>query len=261
MECADFEYFLSEYIEESVDRRIAAEMHKHQSGCSACRMLHSQVSGVLDDLRSFPEVDPPQHLVQRILEKTSGTPRHRSFWQAIVVPTFRPFLTQRFAAATAIVFVFLSMTVSLLGPGFSSATFSTLSPSAVYRQADNLVYRTYRRVLRFNQWTKEVRAELYMWGTDLSSRIDSQIISALFRSYDEGVQQGIKKQKGGNPQPQKTEPKKEPRKSDQKSHLPVLLAKAEAGAASAATARRTFQKHAGRSARAKSNQGETRETL
>ncbi len=227
MICADFENLLTEYAEGRLDRIVSAEMEQHRRKCAQCHLLFQEVSRLVDDLHhSLPEFEPPERLVRAILEKTSGVYKRPSFWQAIVVPTFRPFLTQRFAAATAIMFVSLSMAISLVGPGLAGVTAADFKPSAMYKHADNFTHGVYHRLQEFNQWTKEVRAELQLWRTDWAGRIDYQIITALFRNYEDTQdKQQMKKEstpsKTGEPQSQKQQKKEG--KPDKKSLLPQRM--------------------------------------
>jgi hypothetical protein len=226
MTCADFENLLTDYADGTLDRRVAAEVEQHRQKCPHCQLLFQEVARLVDDLQGFPEFEPPERLLVSILEKTSGIQQRHSFWQAIVAPTFRPFLTQRFAAATALMFVTLCMTVSLLGPGFSGINASDFRPSVMYKRADNFSHRLYRRMLEFNQWTKEARAELYMWRTDWAGRLDYHIITALFRNYNEiqGKQPEKKEKPGGTTEPGAPKQKEGPGKPSKKSLLPRGLA-------------------------------------
>ena len=224
MTCADFENLLTEYAEGKLDRIVSGEIEQHRRKCPQCHLLFQEVSRLVDDLHGLPEYEPPERLMSAILKRTSGVYKRPSFWQAIVVPTFRPFLTQRFAAATAIMFVFLFMTVSLIGPGLSGVTADDFTPRAIYKHADNFTHSVYHRLRAFNQWTKDMRAELQLWRTDWAGRIDYQIITALFRNYENTQdKQQIKREnapsKTGEPETPKGQKKEG--KPDKKSSLPL----------------------------------------
>ena len=98
---------------------------------SDCKTL-DEVKKLREDLNNFPQVSVSEELIERILVRTSGKPEAYSFWNDLVIPTFRPFMSQRYAFATIMMFVFISFAVNMMGPGFSVSSYS----SSIVAKAD-----------------------------------------------------------------------------------------------------------------------------
>jgi anti-sigma factor RsiW len=156
MHCSHFEALLSDGIEGSLVPPEARAMEQHRQDCARCALLWRQVHMLVQELHAFPEVQPPQDLVDAILSRTSlGRSRRVAMpvtgAGAFLLATLRPFLTQRNAAAVAIACLFALVGSGLTAPGPAKWSLAGLNPAAVYLRADVGSYRTYRRVLKWNQ--------------------------------------------------------------------------------------------------------------
>ena len=185
MNCQRFETLLTDYIDEALDQRVREAIDLHLEGCSNCTSLVNEVRDLRTDLEHFPEISVPPTLIEEILEKTSGKPQTYSVWQDYLLPAVRPFLTQRYAFATIMMFVFLSFAVNLAGPGFSA---SSLSPSALVAKADRFSSQVYRRWAEFNDFKSRVEDEFALLKEDLLGRLDYHLVTILFRSYSESIE-------------------------------------------------------------------------
>lgn len=185
MTCADFESLLSDHAEALLTRDVAVQMEQHRAKCDSCSVLIREVTRLIEDLRNLPEMEPPERLLQTIMDATTGTDWQRSLWKNIVMPTFRPFLTQQSAVAMVAVFVVISVTVNLVGRGYSDLSGADLSPGKVYRNVDALSHRAYRRMLRIDQSTRELWAGLQIWAAASSSRSYCPAIAALWGGGEE----------------------------------------------------------------------------
>ncbi len=191
MNCSRFETLLTDYIDHTLDLRVESAMNDHLRGCSDCASLLKEVEQLCEDLVDFLEVEPPAGLTEKILERTTGKPRVRSLWADLIIPTVRPFLTQRFAFATAMMFVFLSLVVNLVGPGFSAFSYNKFTPSAIMEQADRVSTQVYQEWMKIKDAKARMMGELKLLSEDLYGRIDYHLINMLFRSYNEPEQKKI----------------------------------------------------------------------
>ncbi len=184
MNCSRFETLLSDFADGKIDVRVRSAVEQHLQGCSGCSTLLTEVQKLREDLRNFPEVQVSEELIDRILEKTSGKPEAYSFWNDLVLPTFRPFLSQRYAFATIMMFVFISFAVNMMGPGFSVSSYS----SSLVAKADQVTDEIYRKWREFNDLKRKVSEEIAFLKEDLLGRIDYHMVTILFRSYSESIE-------------------------------------------------------------------------
>ena len=187
MNCSRFETLLTSYLDQTLDEHVQGVMSEHATTCPHCSVLLSRVQSLQEDLAHFPEADPPQDLADRILELTSGKPRRHSLWQDLIVPTISPFLTQRYAFATVIMFVFLSLMVNTWGPGFTGLSASDLNPSTLLEESYRLSNQAYKKWVEFREFRSRAWEELKLWKEDLSGRLDYHLINMLFQSYSESL--------------------------------------------------------------------------
>lgn len=198
MNCSRFETLLSEYVEGTLDPRVQAALEQHLEICSDCASLAAEVQSIRSQLADFPELEPSEQLIETIIEKTTGRFRVRSLWDDLIVPTLRPFLTQRFAFATLIMFVFLSLVANVIGPDFSALSFSDLRPSALVERADRVSGQVQKTWFQIRNTQSRIVGEVWRLKEDLYGRLDYYLINMLFRSYQQSVEeQGTAKQAKG----------------------------------------------------------------
>ncbi len=194
MNCSRFETLLTDYLEGTLEGPVYQAMHKHFQDCPRCQALSAEVELLRRQLNEFPELCPPADLVPRILDRTTGRPRVRSFWAGLFLPTIQPFLTRRYAFATVVLFVFLSLMVNLAGPPVAAV----LSPSRLYEEADRFSGRISRKWVELQDFKVRVGQELVLLSEDLYGRIDYHLISLLFKSYSESIQEQQQQDSEGN---------------------------------------------------------------
>jgi len=210
MNCSRFETLLSEFMEQNLDPRVREAADRHLETCAACRELVADVQLLVDDLAHFPEVEVPDTLVPEILRKTSGIPRETSFWRDLVMPAVRPFLTQRYAFATVMIFAFLSFAVNVMGPGFSASSFS---PSSLMARADRLSSQVYLTWKEFNDVKSRWSEEFRLFKEDLFGRLDYHLITMLFESYQASLEE-----ENSIPTAEETKPNRETDEIEENDH-------------------------------------------
>jgi hypothetical protein len=185
MNCSRFETLLSDYIEDQLDPRVRDAVRQHLLACGDCSSLLQQVESLRTELADLPPIELPAELVESIVERTTGRFRVRSLWSDLFVPTLRPFMTRRFAFATLIMFVFLSLMVNVVGPDFSAFSFSDLRPSALVEQADRVSNQIYKRWIQVKNGRTRVVGELWRLKEDLYGRLDYHLINLMLRNYQQ----------------------------------------------------------------------------
>ncbi|RPJ62251.1 MAG: hypothetical protein EHM23_03970 [Acidobacteria bacterium] len=199
MNCARFETLLSDYIDKTLDPRVSEALEQHLRVCSGCTALVEEVQSIRSQLADFPTLEPSEQLIEAIIEKTTGRFRVRSLWVDLIVPTLRPFLTQRFAFATAIMFLLLLLIGNVIGPDFSALSFSDFRPSALVERADRFSGQVQKTWFQIRNTQSRIVGEVWRLKEDLYGRLDYHLINMLFRSYQQSVdEQGAKKQAKGD---------------------------------------------------------------
>jgi len=189
MNCSRFETLLSDFMDGALDRKVGAAMELHQQECSNCRKLLEEVRELRRELSEFPEIRVSESFVQQVLEKTSGVPVKYSVWRDLLLPAVKPFLTQRYAFATIMVFALISFAVNVMGPGFSASSYSLLSPKALMARAEEISDVVYVRWREFNDFKGRAGEEIKLLKEDLWGRLDYHLVTILFASYEDTVKE------------------------------------------------------------------------
>ncbi|HSR68596.1 MAG TPA: zf-HC2 domain-containing protein [Acidobacteriota bacterium] len=189
MNCAQLETLLSDYLEGELKPPVQSALEEHLESCARCRLLMDELRSMQTDFKAFPELDPPPGLVEAILRKTSGIPDKRSLWRDLLLPTLQPFLTQRFAFATGIMFVFLSLMVNVLGPGFSGLSASDLTFSNLREGGQRAATQVSSYWSKMQDARQRMWNEISLWAEDVTGRLDYHLVTGLFKSYQDSVQE------------------------------------------------------------------------
>jgi len=142
MECRNIEERLSEYMERALPPDEMARVAEHLHACSRCASLLEDMRSVVLDCKAYPSLEPDTLLLERILLRTSGRPRTRTFRELIDQYVLRPMLTPRFAAGAALAILFLGLSLILARPHMSTLA-SYLSPSEILHRLDGGVQGIY----------------------------------------------------------------------------------------------------------------------
>jgi hypothetical protein len=132
-----------------------ARVVEHLHECSACSDLLEEIRSVVASCQSFPSYEPDLEMVERILLRTSGRPRTRSWRELLESYLVRPLLTPRFAVGAGLAVLFLALVLNLMAPKFPSIA-SALSPTEIFRSMDRGVQEIYGGGLKLydkkNEW-------------------------------------------------------------------------------------------------------------
>ncbi len=188
MKCLEFEGLLSEYLENELGSVAAREMENHLGSCGSCSTLLEEVTELRNSFNNFPWVEPRESLVRAILKKTSGeTQKKDSIWGPIM-GWFKPVLTQRHVFATLMILVFFSFATNVLGPEFTASGQSGLSPAFWGERVTSFSGDIYKKWREFNSLKQRVGDEIGLLKEDLLGRLDYYLTMALFKSYEESIQ-------------------------------------------------------------------------
>lgn len=183
MNCSRVETLLTDYLDGTLDQPVQDAVAVHVSQCEPCSQLVADVSKLRVRLEGFPVAPVPEGFVERILTLTTGLPKERSLWQDLVMPTLRPFMTQRFALATLVLFVFLSLMVNLVGPPVAAV----LNPQRLMESADRATLQATRYWATVQDYKTRVWQEAKLLGEDLYGRLDYYMVSTLLQSYSKSA--------------------------------------------------------------------------
>jgi hypothetical protein len=211
MDCAEIEQKLSEYMEASLPTEEMGQVTAHLEICTACSQLLHEMQSALNLCRSFPILEMDLELVEKILLRTSGRPRHRSLGEILRQYFSGPLLSPRFAVGAGLAVMFVALMVNLMIPRVTTAV-STLSPSSLFRMMDRGVQKLYGEGLKAYDTANGLQAEY----TSLKLNVVNK-----FRSLMEQMDVPVENSKKTNdPGRQKEKPPKE-----RSSGLQLILAR------------------------------------
>ncbi len=174
MDCRRIEEYLSEYMESSLETADQDYVTKHLETCSTCSALFEEMQSAVALCRRYTNLEISPELVDKILLRTSGRPRTRSFREILEQNFLRPLFTPRFAAGAGLAALFLIMVTHLLLPRIPAAL-SALSPKEVLGLMDRGVQQLYGEGLRAYEKKNEWQAQLIFFKNNLFNRLNSVI--------------------------------------------------------------------------------------
>jgi hypothetical protein len=155
MECSKIEHRLSEYMDSSLSVEDMLQVEKHLESCPNCSALFEEMRSVVALCGKYPTLEMDPDILERILLRTSGRPRTRSFRERLNLYLIQPLLTPKFAVGASLATLFLALMVNLMLPRISVAV-SALSPPELFRLIDRGVQQVYGEGLKaynkMNEW-------------------------------------------------------------------------------------------------------------
>ncbi len=145
-------------MESSLPADEMSQVKKHLDSCRHCSELYEEMRSTLSLCQNYPILDMDVDLLEKILLRTSGRPRTRSFRERLDRYFLRPLLTPKFAAGVSLATLFLVLMVNLMMPRIS-VVMSALSPAELLRLMDRGVQRLYGEGLRAYDKTNEWQAQ------------------------------------------------------------------------------------------------------
>ena len=174
MKCPHIEERLSEYMERTLPGPEMGRVAEHLHECANCSALLEEMRSVLLRCRSFPSYEPDITLIERVLLRTTGRPRTRTFREHLERYLLRPLLTPRFAAGVVLTVMFLALTVGLFRDRISSVA-ASLSPRELLSQMDRGVQAVYSRGLKVYDKKNEWQAQFTFIKNNMLNRLGLMI--------------------------------------------------------------------------------------
>ena len=193
MDCSQIEQWLSEYMEASLPAEEREQVKKHLETCSNCSALLAEMRSAFSLCHLDPALDVDPDFIEKILLRTSGRPRSRSFREWFNLRLLRPLLTPRFAVGASLAALFLVLMANLMVPRLSTAI-SALSLQQLLQMMDHGVSQLYGEGLRAYEKKNEWQAQFSRFKNNAWNSLRSVI------EQMDGPVEGRKKSHEGEPQ-------------------------------------------------------------
>jgi hypothetical protein len=142
-ECHEIEQSLSEYLEDSLEPSAVESIRSHLDSCEACRLLLREMQNALLLCKSFPELDLPSGLVERILEQTSELYQSLS-WTEYLRELIRPlYSSPKFATGACLAAISFAIVMNAFGINLTRIDWADLTPKGVLDSLHRTVYLAY----------------------------------------------------------------------------------------------------------------------
>jgi len=174
MKCPQIEERLSEYMERALPAPEMAQVAEHLHECGNCAALLEELRSLLLRFKSFPVYEPDVALIERILLRTTGRPRTRTFRERLDQVLLRPLLTPRFAMGAILMLLFVIFAASQLLPR-APAIASAMTPRELFRQMDRGVQTLYSRGLKAYDTKNEWQAQFTFFKNNMLNRLGLMI--------------------------------------------------------------------------------------
>jgi hypothetical protein len=172
MNCAQFEILLADHV----DGTLASpgregereEFLRHLESCADCAALAEDVTAAMTFMERAAPVEPPSHLVTKILHATNGGWELKLRGGGIrgwINRTFAPVLQPRFVMGA--VLTLISATMLTQCAGVHSITAAQLDPVRIWTSLDDRTHRIWGRAVKSYQSIRvvyEVKNQLDDWA-------------------------------------------------------------------------------------------------
>ena len=158
MDCTGIERTLSDYMESGLAADEMALVKQHLDSCPDCSALFAEMRSIVSAGRNYPTFELDPDFLERILLRTSGRPRTRSFRERIGQFMARPLLRPRFAAGVSLAAMFLALAVYLMAPRMP-AVMSAMSPSGLIQMIDGGVQSLYSTGIKAYNKKNDLQAQ------------------------------------------------------------------------------------------------------
>ncbi len=170
MECFGVEERLSEYLDRTLPAEEMAQVAAHLHECSACSALLEEMRSVLVACKAYPELEPGTAIIEKILLRTSGRPRTRTWRELIREHFLGLMLTPRFAVGTALVILFMIFARNIVLSHASSLQ-AVFSPQEWIRQMDRGVQSIYSEGLKAYDTKNEWQARFTFFKNNVFNKL------------------------------------------------------------------------------------------
>jgi hypothetical protein len=162
MDCRRAEELLSEHYEGTLDAVRRADFEAHLSGCADCRALRAALGEVVEALGTFPVLEPPARLADRVASAALARPRVAA--PSILAP--RSLRLPAWLPAAAAGLALMATGAALLAAGPEGST------RAATRLVDRTVNAGVYLMERKDRLMEDVRILRVLIGTAFEGRLD-----------------------------------------------------------------------------------------
>ncbi len=149
VECQEIESLLGLYVDNSLSEDQIAIVRSHLNTCEACALLSLEMEFTISLCRSFPELEPPPQLIQRVLQQTASSQHRTLTWVEYLLELVRPvYASPRFATGACVAVISLSIVMNALGVDFNHIPWRDLTLSNVVNNLNRSVNVAYDNGLR-----------------------------------------------------------------------------------------------------------------
>jgi putative zinc finger protein len=148
VECPEVENILGLYVEGGLSETQLAMVRAHLNTCEACALLALEMEFTISLCKEFPELEPPPHLIERVLQETIG-PRQSLSWMEYLRELFRPiYASPRFATGACLAAISFSIVMNALGVNLGEVRWSEITPRSVIDGLNRTVNVAYDNGMR-----------------------------------------------------------------------------------------------------------------
>jgi hypothetical protein len=162
MDCRRAEELLSDHYEGTLDTIRRADLDAHLSGCADCRALRATLGEVVEALRTFPVLEPPARLAERVGAAALARPLVAA--PRVLAP--RPLRIPAWLPAAAAGLALITTGAALLAAGPEGPT------RAATRLMDRTVNAGVYLIERKDRLVEDVRILRVLIGTAFEGRLD-----------------------------------------------------------------------------------------
>jgi len=154
MNCADFEYLLADYIDDTLSAEVRSAFEEHVSSCPGCRQLLEDVAGAVRFLKRVEDVEPPADLITRIAFQTPlGRIREPldppGWWTRLSTRWLQPVLQPRLAMGMAMTILSFAMLERCTGVQVQHIQAADLNPVRVWDNVEGKGLRIKDRAVKY----------------------------------------------------------------------------------------------------------------
>jgi len=148
VECPEVENILGLYVEGGLGEAQLAMVRAHLNTCEACALLALEMEFTISLCKEFPELEPPPHLIERVLQETIGQ-RQSLSWMEYLRELFRPiYASPRFATGACLAAISFSIVMNALGVNLGEVRWSEITPRSVIDGLNRTVNVAYDNSMR-----------------------------------------------------------------------------------------------------------------
>jgi hypothetical protein len=169
--CDQIEARLSDYLDGLLVGSDEVEFEKHAEECAECGPLLASVQSLVSEMHAMAELEAPPRLVYTVLDQTLGPRETVTGWKAFL-NFIRGLGSPKFAYGAASVMATFVILLGASGFSWRKPRLADLSPTNVYRKADQQIHLGKARAVKYISDLRvvyEIQSRLRQDQNDLQS--------------------------------------------------------------------------------------------